>query len=196
VLAQTDGLALTDDRIQVCGGQDMTKRGVLFLEAIALVLALPAAPAAQGGANFSGTWKLQKAEPLPTGRGGGGAGAGGVAGSLAGRGAGAAIDENAFGAVTQTVVITQTPTGITIQTGPRKSTYTIDGKTTVVPPGDVNGLKTWAHWDGAKLHVHFKQGMNWGRDILSLDGGTLSIVRDIESGGGSTTRTIVYAKVS
>jgi hypothetical protein len=36
--------------------------------------------------------------------------------------------------------------------------------------------------------------MNWGRDILSLDGGSLNVVRDLESGGGSTTRTIVYAK--
>ena len=46
------------------------------------------------------------------------------------------------------------------------------------------------------LHLHFKKGMNFGRDVLSLNGGALSILRDLESGGGSTTRTITYAKTS
>lgn len=148
------------------------------------MMALPAMSSAQGP-SFAGNWKLEKAEPLPNaGRGGGGRGGGG----------GTANDENAFGAVTQTVAITQTASQVSVQTGPKKASYTLDGKQTVVPPGDVNGLKTWAHWEGTKLHLHYKQGMNWGRDILSLDGGSLSVVRDIESGGGSTTRTIVYAK--
>jgi len=57
-------------------------------------------------------------------------------------------------------------------------------------------LKTRAHWDAGKLHLHFKQGMNWGRDILTLSGGTLTIVRDLESGGASTTRTMTYSKTS
>jgi hypothetical protein len=55
-------------------------------------------------------------------------------------------------------------------------------------------LKTHAHWDGAKLHLHFKKGMNFGRDILTLSGGTLTVLRDLESGGGSTTRTLTYTK--
>jgi hypothetical protein len=38
--------------------------------------------------------------------------------------------------------------------------------------------------------------MNWGRDILSLSGGTLTVVRDLESGGASTTRTMTYTKTS
>jgi hypothetical protein len=74
--------------------------------------------------------------------------------------------------------------------------FTLDGKTTATPPGDVNALKTRAHWEGASLHLHYKQGMNWGRDILSLSGGTLTIVRDLESGGASTTRTLTYTKIS
>ena len=147
----------------------------------ALMLSVPALSWAQGP-SFAGNWKLEKAEPLPNaGRGGGG-------------GRGPANDESSFGAVTQMVTISQTASNVLVQTGPKKASYTLDGKQTVVPPGDVNGLKTWAHWEGSKLHLHYKQGMNWGRDILSLDGGSLSVVRDIESGGGSTTRTIIYAK--
>jgi hypothetical protein len=55
-------------------------------------------------------------------------------------------------------------------------------------------FKSRAHWDGAKLHLHYKQGMNWGRDQLTLSGTTLTIVRDLESGGASTTRTLTYQK--
>lgn len=148
----------------------------------ALMVSLPGLARAQGP-SFAGSWKLEKAEPLPNAGRGGGRGGGG-----------AANDENAFGAVTQMVTIAQTPGSVSVQTGSKKASYTLDGKQTVVPPGDVNGLKTWAHWEGSKLHLHYKQGMNWGRDILSMDGSSLSVVRDIESGGGSTTRTIVYSK--
>ena len=77
-----------------------------------------------------------------------------------------------------------------------KAVYTLDGNTTVTPPGDVNGLKTRAHWEGSKLHLHYKRGQNWCRDVLSVNGNTLTILRDLESGGGSTTRTITYTKTS
>ena len=165
----------------------MTKRGVLLL--VAFAMALSTVVWAQANANFSGTWRLDKFDPpLPAGRGGRGGGAPPPGGT--------GYDENVFGAVTQSVSITQTASELTIQTGPRKATYTLDGKQMVVPPGDVNGLKTWAHWDGAKLHLHFKQGQNWGRDVLSASGGTLTILRDLDSGGGSTTRTLTYSKTT
>jgi len=77
-----------------------------------------------------------------------------------------------------------------------KAVYTLDGNTTVTPPGDVSGLKTRAHWEGSKLHLHYKRGQNWCRDVLSVNGNTLTILRDLESGGGSTTRTITYTKTS
>jgi hypothetical protein len=158
----------------------MTKRVVLL--SMALALALPAMTRAQGAVNFSGPWTLDKTNPpLPAGRGGGNAGGGG---------------DEAFGAVTQTVVITQTGTELTVQAGPMKAVYKLDGNMTVTPAGDVNGLKTRAHWDGAKLHLHFKRGQNWCRDVLSVNGKTLTILRDLEAGGGSTTRTITYAKTS
>ena len=60
----------------------------------------------------------------------------------------------------------------------------------------MTALKTRAHWDGATLHLHYKQGMNWGRDVLTLSGTTLTVVRDLESGGQSTTRSLTYQKTS
>lgn len=153
-----------------------------------LVLALSATAAwAQGNANFTGAWKLDKfAPPLPPGRGGRGAPSPG----------GAGYDETAFGAISQKVVITQTANDVTVEDGPRKATYKLDGSQNIAPPGDVSALKTWAHWEGGKLHLHFKQGQAWGRDVLSLSGGTMSILLDLEAGGGSTTRTLVYSKAS
>jgi hypothetical protein len=74
--------------------------------------------------------------------------------------------------------------------------YTLDDKTTELPTGDVMAFKSRAHWDGAKLHLHYKQGMNWGRDVLTLSGSTLTVVRDLESGGQSTTRALTYQKTS
>jgi hypothetical protein len=171
----------------------MTKRSVLLLLALALVL--PAILRAQGNPNFSGTWKLAEINPpvdLRNGRPpgpGGGLGGGGDANNAYG----ASIRE-IFAQAPQSLVITQTATQITVQIGSEKETYTLDDKLTVVPAGDINGLKTHAHWDGSSLHLHFKKGMNWGRDVLSLNGGKLTVLRDVESGGGSTTFTITYSK--
>jgi hypothetical protein len=81
-----------------------------------------------------------------------------------------------------------------VRVGNEKVSYTLDDKMTVLQAGDVNALKSHAHWDGQKLHLHFKKGMNWGRDILSMEGGKLVLVRDVESGGASTTFEITYSK--
>src|SRR5205085_11079831 len=106
---------------------------------------------------------------------------------------GASIREM-FAQAPMSLVITQTAAQIMVQIGSDKETYTLDDKMTAVPAGDLNALKTHAHWDGAKLHLHFKKGMNWGRDILSMSDGKLVVLRDVESGGGSTTYTITYSK--
>jgi len=161
----------------------MMKRSVLLL--LAVVLAWPAGVRAQGTANFSGTWKLDKVDPpVPAGRGGrGGPAGGGIAGPYA---------DTTFAQAPETLVITQSGSDVTVQIGSTKAVFTLDGKTTSVPPGEVLALKTRAHWDGATLHLHYKQGMNWGRDMLSLSGGMLTLVRDLESGGQSTTRTLTY----
>ncbi len=152
----------------------MMKRVVLF--SIVLAVALSAIVGAQTNADFSGTWTLGKIEPPPTGRGIGGGG------------------DEAFGAIAQTVVIAQSASNLTFQSGSIKAVYTLDNNTTITPPGDVNGLKTRAHWEGSKLHLHYKRGQNWCRDVLSVNGNALTILRDLESGGGSTTRTITYTK--
>jgi len=158
----------------------------VLLVVAACVLTLSAQVQAQG-ANFSGTWKLTKTDPpVPAGRGGGGRG-GGISGPYA---------DTTFNQAPETIAITQSGSDVTVQIGSAKAVFTLDGKTMSTPPGDVLALKTRAHWDGAALHLHYKQGMNWGRDILRVSGGTLTLVRDLESGGASTTRTLTYSKTS
>jgi hypothetical protein len=160
-----------------------------LLVALALVAALPLAARGQAHANFGGTWKLSQAEPpVPAGRGGGrGAGGGGISGPYA---------DTILAPAPDTLTIAQSGSDVTVQIGSAKAVYTLDDKTKSAPEGDVMALKTRAHWEGATLHLHYKQGMNWGRDILSMSGSTLTVVRDLESGGQSTTRTLTYSKTS
>jgi hypothetical protein len=156
--------------------------------AAALLVAISAVGRAQSKPTFAGTWKLSQADPpVAAGRGGGGARGGGISGPYA---------ETTFAQAPDTVVITQSSGDITVQIGSTKAVFTLDNNTKSTPEGDVNALKTRAHWDGAALHLHYKQGMNWGRDILTISGGTLTLVRDLESGGQSTTRKLTYAKTS
>lgn len=162
---------------------------------MALLLFVPALVHAQG-VNFSGTWKMDRIDPpvdprngRPPGTGGG-AGGGGDANNEYG-----ASIRDLFAQAPASLVIKQTATDLTIQVGNESASYTLDDKMMVVPAGDVNALKTHAHWDGSKLHLHFKKGMNWGRDILSMEGDKLVVLRDVESGGGSTTFKITYSKL-
>ena len=168
-------------------GATMTFRGAAAM-AMALALALPVALPAQSAANFSGTWKLSAVDPpVAAGRGGRGAGGGGIGGPYA---------ETILAAAPDSIVIAQTGSQLTVQIGSAKAVYTLDNKTSSDPPGEVLALKTRAHWEAGKLHLHYKQGMNWGRDILTVSGPTLTLVRDLESGGASTTRTLTYNKAS
>jgi hypothetical protein len=165
----------------------MTRHTLLIV--LALVVALPAATRGQNSPSFGGTWKLSQAEPpVAAGRGGGGgARGGGISGPYA---------DTILAQAPDTLTITQSGSEVTVQFGTAKAVYTLDNKTKSVPEGDVMALKTRAHWEGAKLHLHYKQGMNWGRDILSMSGSNLTVVRDLESGGQSTTRTLTYSKTS
>jgi len=157
-----------------------------YLSFVLALLVWPAVMPAQGQANFSGTWKLTSAEPpVPAGRGGGGGG--GVGGPYA---------ATMLAQAPETMTVTQDATTVTVQIGPSKVVYTLDDKTTEMPPGDVMAFKSRAHWEGGTLHLHYKQGMNWGRDILTVSGSTLTLVRDLESGGQSTTRTLTYSRAS
>ena len=156
-----------------------------FSIALTLILAWPAGTAAQGQANFSGTWKLASAEPpVPVGRGRGGGG-GGVGGPYA---------DTMLAQAPETMTVAQSASTVTVQIGASKIVYTLDNQTTELPPGDVMAFKSRAHWEGGTLHLHYTQGMNWGRDQLTINGSTLTIVRDLESGGQSTTRRLTYNK--
>lgn len=171
----------------------MAKRNALLL--LVITLMLPAILRGQGLPNFSGAWKVAQVDPPVDPRNGrppsagGGLGGGGDADNAYG----ASIRE-IFAQAPQMIVIQQSENQITVQLGSERETYTLDDKQTITPAGDINALKTWAHWDGAKLHLHFKKGMNWGRDILSMNDGKLAVLRDVESGGGSTTFTLTYSK--
>jgi hypothetical protein len=161
----------------------MTRSRLLLL--LALVALWPAVTRAQGRASLAGTWKIASVDPpAPTGRGRGAAG-GGISGPYA---------ETMLAQAPDTIVIAETATDLTVQIGSAKIVYTLDDKTTELPPGDVMAFKSRAHRDGAKLHLHYKQGMNWGRDVLTISGTTLTLVRDLESGGQSTTRTLTYTR--
>jgi hypothetical protein len=162
-----------------------TARRLPLLFLTALVAVWPAVASAQGPANFSGTWKMASADPpVPAGRGRGATG-GGIGGPYA---------ATMLAPAPETMVITQTASNLLVQIGSATIVYTLDDKTTELPPGDVMAFKSRAHWKGATLHLHYKQGMNWGRDMLTISGTTLTIVRDLESGGQSTTRTLTYTK--
>ena len=164
----------------------MTRHTLLIV--LALVVTLPTATRGQSSPSFGGTWKLSQAEPpVPAGRGGGGARGGGISGPYA---------ATILAPAPDSLTIAQTGSEVTVQIGSAKAVYTLDNKTKSAPEGDVMALKTRAHWEGAKLHLHYKQGMNWGRDVLSMSGSNLTVVRDLESGGQSTTRTLTYSKTS
>lgn len=160
----------------------MTQSRMVLL--IGCVLGFAASIGAQGTPRLAGTWKLATINPpIGTGRGGGAPGPGGPYGATT------------FAAAPENLVITQGANDVTVQIGATKEVFTLDDKTTEAPVGDVNALKTRAHWEGAKLHLHFKQAMNFGRDVLSVNGDTLTMLRDLETGGQSTTRTMTYTKV-
>ena len=157
--------------------------GVTLLLAFAVAMG-PTIAHGQGQTNFSGSWKLASVDPpVPTGRGGGGGG--GNNGPYA---------ATMFAPAPDTMTITQSASSITVQIGQSKIVYTFDNQLTELPPGDVMAFKSRAHWENGGLHLHNKQGMNWGRDVLTMSGTTLTVVRDLESGGGSSTRTLKYAK--
>jgi hypothetical protein len=147
------------------------RRAALLM--VGLAVGMPATVGAQAHPNFSGTWNYQAA-PTPNrdGRGGGGG-------------------AEAWGAALPTLVIRQTPAEITLEAGSTKWVYKLDGTESVIPdPGnkDAGGpypYKTKAKWDGTKLLLYTRQGLNQMRDILTMNGAVLNITRDTEMPAGS-----------
>lgn len=139
---------------------------------------------AQARPNFAGTWKLSATQPAN------------YPGS------------NGWGIPSPTVVITQTAAELTIESGqfgttPLKVVFRLDSKDTIWegPSSSQSGStaivkwRTKASWDGNRLVLYtWNTALNQMRDIMSLSGGTLTIVRATEQPGPSTNATLTYTK--
>jgi hypothetical protein len=129
----------------------------------------------KGTANYSGTWKLDKVEKTRETRPG------------------------EFGTPSETVTIVQTPTELTFTSGTVPLTFKLDGSETtnsaVKDPRIGSVTTTWVRWKDGKLVLYTKQGLNVGLDTLTLNGNTLSIVRDVNTAGGSYVNTLTHSKV-
>lgn len=152
--------------------------------AFVLVAAMPALLPAQARPDFSGTWKHASSVPAN------------YPGS------------NGWGVPSPTVVITQNATELAIESGqfgrtPMKVVFRLDGKDTVwdAPSASQSGStaivkwRTKASWDGSRLVLYtWNTALNQMRDIMSLSGSTLTIVRATEQPGPSTNATLTYAR--
>jgi len=161
----------------------MTPRRMRSL-VVALTVTLSAALSAQGRPNLSGTWKFVASNPAN------------YPGS------------NGWGVPSPTIVITQSPTELTIESGqfgasPIKVLYKLDGSDTVWegPSSSQSGStaivkwRTKASWDGSRLVLYtWNTALNQMRDIVSLSDGRLTIVRATEQPGPSTNATLTYNK--
>ena len=153
---------------------------------IAIFVATPGVALAQARPDFSGTWKFAKSDP-PNYPGSAG-----------------------WGVPSPTIVVRQTPTEITIESGqfgaqPMKIVYKLDGTDTIwdAPSTTQSGStatvkwRTKARWDGNKLILYtWNTALNQMRDIMTLTGGALTIVRATEQPGPSTNATLNYTKGS
>jgi hypothetical protein len=151
-----------------------------------VVLALTT-PSMQVGAqthpDFSGSWRYQT--PVQSAK----------AGNTS------PVPTAGWGAPLQTFVIKQTASELTLESGSTRWVYKLDSSENVIPdpgnkdPGGPYPYKTKARWDGAKLLLYTRQGLNQMRDILALNGGILDIIRDTEVPAGSGIAIpLVYTK--
>jgi hypothetical protein len=139
---------------------------------------------AQAKPDLSGTWKLAATTP-PNYPGSAG-----------------------WGVPSQTLIVKQTPTEITIQGGqygatPMTVVYKLDGSDTIweAPSMTQSGSsavvkwRTKARWDGNKLILFtWNTALNQMRDVMSVSNGALTIVRGTEQPGPSTNATLTYNK--
>ena len=139
---------------------------------------------AQAKPDLSGTWKLAATNP-PNYPGSAG-----------------------WGVPSQTLIVKQTPTEITIQGGqygatPMTVVYKLDGSDTIweAPSMTQSGSsavvkwRTKARWDGNKLILFtWNTALNQMRDVMSVSNGALTIQRGTEQPGPSTNATLSYSK--
>lgn len=149
-----------------------------------LALALPVSGLAQTRPDFSGTWTHVSSVP-PNYPG-----------------------SNGWGVPSPTMVVRQNAGEIAIESGqfgsqPLKVVFKLDGSDTIwegtssSQSGNTAVVKwrTKASWDGSRLVLYtWNTALNQMRDIMSLNGGTLTIVRATEQPGPSTNATLTYTK--
>lgn len=152
--------------------------------AILLAVALPVSGFAQARPDFSGTWKHVSSMPAN------------YPGS------------NGWGVPSPTIAIRQNAGEIAIESGqfgsqPMKVVFKLDGTDTIwdAPSSSQSGntaivkWRTKASWDGSRLVLYtWNTALNQMRDILSLSGNTLTIVRATEQPGPSTNATLTYTR--
>jgi hypothetical protein len=145
---------------------------------------MPALVSAQGRPDFSGTWKYASSMPAN------------YPGS------------NGWGIPSPTIVIKQNTMEMAIESGqfgrqPMKVVFRLDGKDNLWdgPSASQSGSaaivkwRTKASWDGNRLVLYtWNTALNQMRDIMSVSGNTLTIVRATEQPGPSTNATLTYTK--
>ena len=178
-------------------------RRIAVLSAVALLVGVVATFAQ--GADFAGTWVLDKdrsddPQAMRGGGGGGGRGGGGGGGRGGGRGGGMML-------MPATLVITQSEAELIVehQSGDRSRTFTylLDGteSTNAGPRGDIVSS---SHWDGGQLISEGSQTVSTPRGeftletrevrSLSEDGQTMTIVTTRTTPRGDRTLTLVYQR--
>ena len=169
----------------------MRRRITAVMGAAAMVLMASAASAQD--AKFAGKWvvdaeKTAASNPAPQGGGQGGGRMGGGMG-----GGGTVMIETG-----KLVMVRQGRDGAEM-----KTEYKLDGSDTIwdgtssSQSGSTAVVKwrTKASWDGSRLVLYtWNTALNQMRDIFSLAGGTLTIVRATEQPGPSTNATLTYTK--
>jgi hypothetical protein len=159
----------------------MSARILTVAALLASVTLQPAA--AQGKADFSGSWKMNVEKSDPMGGGGGGGGGGG----------------NMM--ATAVTTITQSATQLVIETKfgeqSRTVTYNLDGKESVNPGMRGGETKSTVKWDGASLVIESVSGTGQAsKEVrsLSAEGKQMTVVSTRQGQNGEVTRKTVYDK--
>jgi hypothetical protein len=167
-----------------------SKKRTLQLVTVALMLAVPGLARGQATPDLSGLWTVDAARsdsglsptPMP---------------------AGGRADDGVTLAANQ-ILITQTPTGLTLAQGTRAAVYKLDGTENWSP-----SLKSTAKWDNAKLVISWKreaylgpragQGAyetQTGTDTYAVAGNVLTVEKTVTTPKGTQTGKIVYTRSS
>ena len=169
----------------------MTSSVKKLLAAIfAVIVVVPALAQAQATPDLSGLWTVDAAKSAP--------GLGPSPMPAGGRGDGSVT------LAANQILVTQTPTELTIAQGVRAAVYKLDGTENWSP-----SLKSTATWANGKLSITWRREVylgpragqgafetQTGTDIYSVTGNMLTIEKTITTPKGTQTGKVVYTKSS